>query len=61
MVQGWLLLHWLPEAVVEAVVISVQLKVSRSRFSLKAVRRLERLKQKWLPQSLQRKPRKMNW
>lgn len=42
LVQGWLLLHWLPEAVVEAVVISVQLRVSRSRFSLKAVRRLEK-------------------
>lgn len=42
LVQGWLLLHWLPEAVVEAVVISVQLKVSRSRFSLKAVRSLEK-------------------
>ncbi len=40
--QGWLLLHWLPEAVVEAVVISVQLRVSRSRFSLKVVRRLEK-------------------
>ncbi|XIX59719.1 hypothetical protein AB2E66_26105 (plasmid) [Escherichia coli] len=48
LVQGWRLLHWLPEAVVEAVVISVQLKVSRSRFSLKAVRRLE--KQMYHPQ-----------
>lgn len=49
LVQGWRLLHWLPEAVVEAVVISVQLKMSRSRFSLKAVRRLE--KQMYHPQA----------
>ena len=49
LVQGWRLLHWLPEAVVEVVVISVQLKMSRSRFSLKAVRRLE--KQMYYPQA----------
>nr|WP_250392955.1 hypothetical protein [Escherichia coli] len=49
LVQGWRLLHWLPEAVVEAVVISVHLKMSISRFSLKAVRRLK--KQKYPPEA----------